>query len=107
MIKVQVYDNEIISGTLEFDDINYIFTYDEKFLNSKETTPISLTLPKQKEPFISKHLHPFFSGLLAEGSLKELQCQQYKIDENDEFTRLIKTATTDTIGTITIKVDSV
>lgn len=102
MIKVNILDCERLAGTLEFDDEKYIFTYDEEFLKSKDTTAISLTLPKQKEPFISKELHPFFSGLLAEGGLKELQCKKLKIDENDDFTRLITTAKDDTIGTITI-----
>jgi len=102
MIQVNIYDDTTLAGTLEYDENNYIFTYADSFLTSKETTAISLTLPKQKEPFISKTLHPFFSGLLAEGSLKELQCKQLKIDENDDFTRLIKTAKDDTIGTITI-----
>ncbi len=102
MTKVNIYDDKILAGTLSYDNENYIFQYDEKFLNSKDSTAISLTLPKQKEPFISKILHPFFSGLLAEGSLKELQCKRLKIDEDDEFTRLIKTAKDDTIGTITV-----
>jgi len=102
MIKVQILDSGILAGILEYDDEKYIFTYDEEFLKFKESTAISLTLPKQKEPFISNELHPFFSGLLAEGSLKELQCKKLKIDEDDDFTRLIHTAIDDTIGTITI-----
>jgi len=60
-------------------------------------------LPKQKEPFVSFYLHSFFANLLAEENLKKLQCQKLKIDESDEFTRLLKTSTYDTIGTITIK----
>ena len=102
MIEVEILDSGIKAGILAFDDEKYIFTYDEQFLKSKDTTAISLTLPKQKEPFISKTLHPFFSGLLAEGSLKELQCKKLKLDEDDEFKRLIYTAKDDTIGTITI-----
>jgi len=102
MIQVQILDSDIKAGILTFDDKKYIFIYEKDFLNNKETTAISLTLPKQKEPFISNTLHPFFSGLLAEGSLKELQCKKLKIDEADEFTRLINTAKYDTVGTITI-----
>ena len=37
---------------------------------------------------------PIFSGMLAEGSLKDLQCLMLRIDPNDEFTRLLKTAGT-------------
>jgi len=102
MLKVNILDSKIKAGTLEYDSEKYIFNYDEEFLNDKNTTAISLTLPKQKEPFVSKTLHPFFSALLAEGSLKELQCKKLKLDEDDEFKRLIYTAKDDTIGTITI-----
>ncbi len=102
MIQVKILDRGTEAGILSYDGARYIFTYTEKFLNDKNTTAISLTLSKQKEPFISDTLHPFFSGLLAEGSLKELQCKKLKIDENDEFKRLIYTAKDDTIGTITI-----
>jgi len=102
MISAQILDDNQLAGTLVYDEEKYIFTYDEKFFSDKDTTSISLTLPKQKEPFISKTLHPFFSGLLSEGSLKELQCKKLKIDENDELKRLILTAKDDTIGTVTI-----
>jgi len=101
-MKVAILDNSILAGTLEYKDKKFIFKYDEKFLKDKNTTAISLTLPKQKELFISDTLHPFFSALLAEGSLKELQCKKLKIDEEDEFKRLIYTAKDDTIGTVTI-----
>jgi len=103
MVRAYVYDGEVLAGVLSFDGLNYSFLYDDKFIKNKKNTAISLTLPKQKEPFVSKYLHPFFANLLAEGNLKKLQCKKLKIDENDEFTRLIKTATHDTIGTITIK----
>jgi serine/threonine-protein kinase HipA len=98
-----VYDRDVLAGELRFDGEVYIFLYSENFLKNRENQAISLTLPKQQKPFISKHLHPFFSNLLAEGNIKKLQCKVLKIDENDEFTRLIKTAIDDTIGTITIR----
>jgi serine/threonine-protein kinase HipA len=98
-----VYDRDVLAGELRFDGEVYIFLYSENFLKNRENQAISLTLPKQQKPFISKHLHPFFSNLLAEGNIKKLQCKMLKIDENDEFTRLIKTAIDDTIGTITIR----
>ena len=98
-----IYDVDTLAGQLSFDGAGYAFVYDEIFLNSKHSHAISLTLPKRKEPFNSPYLHPFFSNLLAEGNLKKLQCKKLKIDEDDEFTRLLKTATDDTIGTVTIR----
>jgi HipA-like protein len=47
-------------------------------------------------------LFPFF-GLLAEGANKELQYRHLKIDEENDFTHLLQTAATDTIGAVTIK----
>ena len=98
-----VYDESTFVGEIIFDSKNYIFTYDDAFLKDANNFAISLTLSKQKEPFVSKYLHPFFSNLLAEGNLKKLQCKQLKIDEEDEFTRLLKTANIDTIGAITVR----
>jgi HipA-like protein len=48
-------------------------------------------------------LFPFFFGLLAEGDDKKLQCRLLHIDENDPFTRLLKTCTTEPIGGVTVE----
>lgn len=85
------------------DEGSYFFQYDEHYLADKESKPISVRLPLQKEAFRSKYLFSFFSQLLAEGSLKELQCKEHKIDVDDDFSRLLKTAKDDTIGSITIE----
>lgn len=45
----------------------------------------------------------FFFNLLAEGTMKEMQCRELKIDPEDHFTRLIKTTEFNTIGSITLK----
>lgn len=102
-MKGYVYDEETFAGEISLENGQYLFQYDEVFLNNAKNFAISLTLPKRKEPYVSKHLHPFFSNLLAEGNLRKLQCKQLKIDEEDEFTRLLKTAHIDTIGAITVR----
>ncbi len=58
---------------------------------------ISLTLPKQEAAFRSTVLFPFFFGLLAEGENKTVECHLLRIDENDHFTRLLRTCTPTTI----------
>ena len=98
-----VYDGVQHVGTLSYDGKEYRFAYDEAFLDDPVAQAISLTLPKQKAPFRSPYLFAFFANLLAEGNLKNIQCKQLKIDENDLFTRLIKTANSDTIGSVTVK----
>ncbi len=101
--KANVYFNREIAGVLIKKRQEYIFLYDEKYLADSSKPPISLTLPKDKIEYRSGILFPFFFGLLAEGENKDIQCQILKIDENDHFTRLIKTAGTDTIGAITVE----
>lgn len=98
----KVYCGGTLAGRIEEVSDGYRFTYDSGYLASSGTRPISLTLPKRPEPFTSKILFPFFFGLLAEGILKETQCRKLKLDENDHFGRLLKTAHSDTIGDVTV-----
>jgi HipA-like protein len=105
--KAKVYFNGIHAGIIEESgDMalkGYLFTYDRKYLADSKNPPVSLTLPKREEPYSSKTLFPFFYGLLAEGRMKELQCRILKIDENDQFGRLINTLEEDCIGPVTIR----
>ncbi len=81
----------------------YTFTYDTNYLALPGSKHISLTMLKQKEPYISEHMFPFFHGLLAEGVTKDLQCRNMRIDGNDHLGRLLKTAHGDLIGSVTIE----
>lgn len=102
--RAEVYNNEILAGLLEkTEQGEYVFTYNDDYLNNPETSAISLTLPKTTQVHHSSVLFPFFFGLLSEGVNKQTQSRLLKIDEKDHFTLLLKTANTDTIGSITIK----
>lgn len=99
-----VYNNGMLAGKLVKVSIDkYTFTYDSDYLNDLGSSAISLSMPKTAEAYESKHLFPFFYGLLSEGVNKQTQCRLLKIDENDHFGLLLATASTDTIGAITIK----
>ena len=100
--KGNVYCGSKLAGRIEETPDGYRFTYDAEYLASSGTRPIALTLPKRPESYTLKVLFPFFFGLLAEGILKETQCRKLKLDENDHFGRLLKTAHSDTIGAITV-----
>jgi HipA-like protein len=102
MQKAEVYFNKILAGYLFKSNGKYFFEYTEEYFYN-DYPAISLSLPKQKDKFVSDTLFPFFYGLLSEGDNKEIQCRTLKIDENDHFTRLLKTAAQDTIGAITVK----
>jgi serine/threonine-protein kinase HipA len=103
-MKGAVYNNGVLAGYLEKAmDGRYIFTYEDKYFAEKENPPISLTLPKNNKQHESVQLFPFFYGILSEGVNKDIQCRLLKIDEQDDFTRLLETAGEDTIGAITVK----
>lgn len=102
-MKAHVYYNDTLAGTLEKLPGGYRFEYRPEYVSASDLPSISLTLPKTMGAYESKNLFPFFYGLLAEGVNKATQCRELKIDENDHFTRLLKTIREDSIGAITVK----
>lgn len=103
--RARVRENGVLAGILEETPAGYRFTYDRAYLADPTAPAISLTLPKREAPYESRHLFPFFYGLLAEGFLKNLQCKSLKIDEEDHFGRLVATAGGDVIGSVTVERD--
>jgi HipA-like protein len=103
MRRANIYCREALAGTLSQDSGGYVFEYLPTYLANPALPAISLTLPKQQTAFQSSVLFPFFFGLLAEGENKLLQCRLLKIDEDDHFTRLLRTCATETIGGVTVK----
>jgi serine/threonine-protein kinase HipA len=100
----RVYYGGVLAGRIERGpDGRYRFTYQPEYLSGTGARPVSLTLPLQLATFESPVLFPFFSGMLAEGALKELQCRLLRIDPNDDFTRLLKTTAGDVIGPVTVE----
>lgn len=99
----QVFVGERLAGLLEQTVTGCRFTYDPAYLADPAAPPVSLTLPRRTCPFEAPHLFAFFHGLLAEGSIKALQCQQLRLDEADHFGRLLATAHADTIGAVTVR----
>ena len=104
MAKAAIYNNGILAGHLEkLAPDDYLFTYTDLYFADTSLPSISITLPKTKKEHKSPVLFSFFTGLLTEGINKTIQCRLLKIDEDDDFTRLLKTAGEDTIGAITVK----
>ena len=102
-MKASIYRNEHLAGELEkTTDGGYRFQYDTEYAKDSKQPPISLTLPKREEPYLSDTLFPFFFNLLSEGVNRQLQSRFLKIDENDSFTLLINTCRTNTIGAIRV-----
>ncbi len=98
----KVYYDGTLAGTIIKRGDEYIFRYEPTYLADASLPAISLTLPRTQAEYRSAALFPFFFGLLSEGENMTLQCRTLKIDETDHFTRLLKTAATDTIGAVTV-----
>ena len=97
----EVYIRNKFAGILKETDDGYSFLYDEDYLN-KYNSPISLTLPLQKEEYVSNTLFPFFDGLIPEGFLFDVATNNWKINPNDRFGILLLTSK-DTIGDVSLK----
>lgn len=103
MSRAEVYWNKQFVGVLsKRTDNTYEFSYHDDWYYNQKLPPVSLTMPKIKQVYTSDQLFPFFFNMLSEGVNKKLQCRQLKIDEKDHFSLLLATASTNTIGAITI-----
>ena len=99
MRRAKVFFKDELAGYLFDLDDHFEFSYDDVYL--EHGFPISVTFPLQKEPFISKNLHPFFDGLIVEGWLLETIEHNWKIDRNDRMSLLLL-AGKDTIGAVSV-----
>ena len=104
MRQGKVYYNNIVAGIInELSDGSYEFNYDNNYFLNTSFPAISVTIPKSKQLHRSKNLFPFFYNMLSEGNNRKTQCRILKIDEEDDFGLLLKTAAHETIGAITVE----
>jgi serine/threonine-protein kinase HipA len=96
-----LYDGALAAQLSETDD-GYLLQYDGDYLQNPDSKHISLTLPKQQEPYSSKVLFPFFDGLIPEGWLLDIAVDHWKVKANDRF-ELLLTTCRDTIGAVTVE----
>jgi serine/threonine-protein kinase HipA len=102
LLQAEVLDNGQRVGVLSYDGKIYRFRYDDASFRSTDP-PVSLSLPKNQQEYVSSYLFPFFFGLLSEGTNKSMQLRGLHLDEGDEFGRLLETAQAQTIGAITVR----
>ena len=91
------------AGILQETASGFRFSYAPDYLRSDDAKPVSLTLPLKPEPYESANLFAFFAGLVSEGTLRELQCREFKLDPDDAFGLLLASASCDVIGCVTIE----
>jgi serine/threonine-protein kinase HipA len=97
IIKIQ----DTVAGHLTQDENGYTFEYEINYCTDFNSKPISLTLPLQKEKFISKTLFAFFDGLIPEGWLLEIAENNWKINPRDRM-GLLLTCCKDCIGAVSV-----
>lgn len=97
-----VYVQDIYAGQIRETDMGYEFEYDEVYLDDELSLSISLSLPLQKEIYISKYLFPFFDGLIPEGWLLDVVINNWKVDNRDRF-GLLMLSCRDCIGDVHIE----
>lgn len=104
MRRGKVFNNKVLAGIIdETENREFVFRYTTNYLLDATKPAISLTIPKSEQTHHSKKLFAFFFNLLSEGENKKLQCNNLKIDENDHFGLLLKTANDETIGAIRVE----
>lgn len=99
-MKARVKLNDKTVGYLnKLADSHYTFDY----VDGYKGAPIARYFKDTQKHYIRAdgNLFPFFAGLLSEGTQKDVQCRILKIDPDDEYTRLLKTASK-TIGAVTV-----
>lgn len=99
----EIFNNGTLAGTLAKTSIGFEFRYADAYFSNSNCGALSLSFPKRQQEYRSATLFPFFYGLLAEGTNKQVQCRLLHIDESDSFSLLLATATIDTIGSVTVK----
>ena len=101
MRQAEIYRKEKLAGVLTEDGGEYRFCYDEAYLNREDARPVSLTLPLQREVFVSPVLFPFFDGLIPEGWLLDVALRNTDISILDRMSLLLLCCK-DCIGSVSV-----
>ena len=89
MRQAEIYRKDRLAGMLTEDGGEYRFVYDEAYLQREDAQPVSLTLPLQREAFVSPVLFPFFDGLIPEGWLLDVALRNTDISILDRMSLLL------------------
>lgn len=99
--KGKVYYQDQLAGTIEEGTDGYSFTYDLTYLSSKDSRPVSLTLPLREKRYMSRTMIPFFDGLIPEGWLLDIVEKNWKINPRDRM-GLLMACCKDCIGAVSV-----
>jgi HipA-like protein len=103
MRQATVFFKDEEAGVLiQNDDGTFAFRYHDRWFRDSSKAAVSLTLPKTRQQFHSKHLFPFFINMMPEGINKQIICKLNKLDADDYFGLLMASAHNDSIGAVRV-----
>lgn len=90
MRQGKVYYKNYPAGIItETNDGEYVFQYQEKYIEEHPGEFITFTMPVSYKPYTDKRLFPFFEGLIPEGWLLDIASKNWKINRNDRMGLLL------------------
>lgn len=90
MRQGKVFYKNIPAGIItETNDGDYVFQYDEAYVQNHPNDFITFTMPVSKQPYREKRLFPFFEGLIPEGWLLNIASESWKINKSDRMGLLL------------------
>jgi len=90
MRSAKIYYKKIFAGKLtETNEGEFVFKYDDQYVENHPAEFITFTMPVSKKPYIEKRLFPFFEGLIPEGWLLDIASKSWKINPNDRMGLLL------------------
>ncbi|WP_423736855.1 HipA N-terminal domain-containing protein [Chitinophaga caseinilytica] len=90
MRQAKIYYKSDLAGYLtETNDGEYVFQYEDNYVQKHENQFLAFTMPVRKEPYKDKRLFPFFEGLIPEGWLLEIASKNWKLNPNDRMGLLL------------------
>lgn len=99
----QVFYKDHYAGIItETDDGEFVFQYDQEYVEQHPKQFITFTMPVREAPFIEKRLFPFFEGLIPEGWLLDIASENWKINQNDRM-GLLLACCGNCIGAVSVK----
>ncbi|MEQ9403246.1 MAG: HipA N-terminal domain-containing protein [Cyclobacteriaceae bacterium] len=83
------YGNHLAGTVTETDEGEYIFQYDNQYVNDYPDDFITFTMPVRDKIYKDQRLFPFFDGLIPEGWLLDIASENWKINRNDRMGLLL------------------
>lgn len=86
----KVYYKDYLAGIItETNEGDYVFQYDQKYIEEHPDWFITFTMPVTEKPYSDKRLFSFFEGLIPEGWLLDIASESWKINRNDRMGLLL------------------